>query len=95
MICDLYLFHFILNVASDGATIAGSASVFPVISAKTKFLDQVKINSISQLFNGIFKVLQKLLKYFSGMTTFAFVNESLFSGIFPVYLSCIYKIQNQ
>ena len=39
------------------------------IWAKTQFFDQVKINSISQLINGIFKVLQKLLKYFSGTTT--------------------------
>ena len=40
-----------------------------VISAKTQFFDQVKISSISQLINGIFEVLQKLLKCFSGITT--------------------------
>ena len=40
-----------------------------VISAKTQFFDQVKINSTSQLISGIFKLLQKLLKYFSGITT--------------------------
>ena len=40
-----------------------------VISAKTRFFEQVKISSISQLINGIFKVFQKLLKYFSGITT--------------------------
>ena len=39
------------------------------ISAKTQSLDQVKISSISQLINGIFKVSQKLLKCFSGITT--------------------------
>ena len=39
------------------------------ISAKTQFLDQVKINYISQLINGIFKTLQKLLKCFGGITT--------------------------
>ena len=53
----------ILNFAPDGATIAGlspSAS-FVVISAKTQFSDQVKINSTSQLISGIFKLLQKLL----------------------------------
>ena len=66
----------ILNVAPDGLT-------FAVISAKTQFLDQVKINSTSQLINGISKLLQKLLKCFSGITTFAFVNESLSSGVFP------------
>ena len=51
-------------------TIAGGSLLFPaslpVISAKTQFFDQVKINSISQLINGIFKVLQKLLKSFNG-----------------------------
>ena len=35
------------------------------ISSKTHFFDQVKTNSTSQLINGLFKVLQKLLKYFS------------------------------
>ena len=33
--------------------------------------------------NGIFKLPQKLLKYFSGIATFAFVKESLFCGVFP------------
>ena len=69
----------ILNVAPDGVT-------FVAISTKTQFLYQVKINSTSQLINGIFKSLQKLLKCFSGITTFAFVNESLLSGVFPVIL---------
>ena len=32
------------------------------ISAKIQFFDQIKINSTSQLINGIFKALQKLLK---------------------------------
>ena len=68
----------ILNVAPDEATIVGLAAAFTVISAKTQFLDQVKINSTSQLINGISKLLQKLLKCFSGITTFAFANESLF-----------------
>ena len=48
----------ILNVAPEGA---GSASVSTVISAKTLFLGQVKINSTSQLISGIFKLLQNLL----------------------------------
>ena len=77
----------VLNVAPDGATIAQSASAFTVISAKTQFLDQVKINSTSQLISGIFKLLQKLLNYFRGMTSLTFVNESLFSGVFPVILT--------
>ena len=101
VICDLYLFHFIvllnpnfnysksfisfsfdkvttgtynvvsviLNSNPVGATIAGLAAACIVISAKIQFLDQVKINSISQLISGIFKLLQKLLKCFSGIIT--------------------------
>ena len=76
----------ILNVAPDGTTVAGLAAAFTVISAKTQFVDQVKINSTSQLINGIFKALQQLLKYFSGITTFASVNESLLAGVFPTML---------
>ena len=45
----------VLNVAPDEATIAGLAAAFTVISAKTQFLDQVKINSTSQLISGISK----------------------------------------
>ena len=75
----------ILNVALDGATIAGSASASTVISAKAQFFVQVKIISTSQLINGIFKLLQKLLKCFNGTTTSASVNESLFS-VFPTML---------
>ena len=82
---------FILNVAPDGATIASSALAFTVISAKTQFLEQVKINSSSQLINGIFKPLQKLLKCFSWIKIFAFVNESLSSGIFPAILALYLK----
>ena len=75
----------ILNFATDGATIAGlpSCTFLVVIPAKLQFFDQVKIHSTSQLISEIFKLLQKLLDYFSGITIFAFVNESLFSGVFP------------
>ena len=38
-----------------------------VISAKIQSFDQVKISSILQLINGIFKLFQKLLKCFSGV----------------------------
>ena len=75
----------ILNAAPDGAKIAGllpSASLV-AISAKTQFFDKVKISSNSQLISGIFKLLQRLLKCFNGITTSAFVNESLSSGVFP------------
>ena len=40
-----------------------------IVSVKTQFLDQVKINFTSQLISGIFQLLQKLLKYFTGITT--------------------------
>ena len=53
----------ILKLNYNGRWFAG------VISAKTQFLGQVKINSTSQLFIWIFKLLQKLLKFFSGITT--------------------------
>ena len=63
----------ICNSNPVGATNAGGSLLPPaalaVISAKTSFLDQVKINSISELINYIFKVLQKLLKCFGGITT--------------------------
>ena len=45
-----------------GVVIAG------IILTKTKFLYQVKINSFSQLMNGTFRVLEKLLKCFNGTT---------------------------
>ena len=76
----------ILNVAPDRATIAVPSAYPVVISAKTQFLDQVKTNSSSQLINSIFKALQNLLKCFSGITAFAFVNESLSSGVFLTIL---------
>ena len=77
-----------LNFATDVATISGlpSCAFLVVISAKTHFFDQVKINSTSHLISAIFELLQKLLKYFGGTTSFMFVNKSLFSGVSPVYL---------
>ena len=84
---------FILNAVPDRATTAGlpSCAALTVRSAKTQFFDQVKINSSLQLINGIFKTLQKLLKCFSGITTFAFVNESLSSDVFPTMLVLFLK----
>ena len=78
----------IWNVLPVGGTIPGllPSAFFVVISAETQFSDQVKINSVSQLIIGIFKLLQKWLKYFSGITTFASVNTSFSSGAFPVIL---------
>ena len=85
MTTGTYNFLSVTSNIAPGTTIAGllpSASLV-VISSKTQFFDQVKINSTSELINGIVKLLQKLLKYFSGIATFAFVNESLFCGVFP------------
>ena len=49
-----YFVSVISNFNSVGATIAGLA--FTVISAKTQFFNQVKINSTSQLISGISKL---------------------------------------
>ena len=51
-----------------------------VISAKTQFLDQVKINFISQLINDISNDLQKLLRYFSGTTISVSFLPTLFAS---------------
>ena len=51
-----------------------------VISAKTQFFGQVKINSTSQLINGILKLLQKLLKCFSGIATSVSFLPTLFAS---------------
>ena len=66
---DIFVF-FIWNSNPVAATIAGllSSASLVAIWAKTQFLDQFKINSTSQLINDIFRDLQKILKYFSGMT---------------------------
>ena len=81
----------ILNVAPDGATTAGSTPASAVISTEIHFFDQFKISSTLQLIKGIFKLLQKLLKCFSEITTFAPVNESLSSGVFPTILAFFKK----
>ena len=62
---------FIWNSNPIGATIASGSLLFPaayaVISARMQFFIQVRIISTSQLINGILRILQKLLKYFSGI----------------------------
>ena len=51
----------------------------------TQFADQSKISSISQLIKGISRVLQKLLKYFSGTNiSIPFISPSSF--VWPVIL---------
>ena len=74
-----------LNSNSAGGTIAGllPCTFRLVISTKTQFLDQIKINSISQLIIGIFKLLRKSPKYFRGITT----SVSFLSTLFASYPS--------
>ena len=66
-------YNFVSVVLSSnpvGATIAELSpyAALTAISAKTQFLDQVKINSTSKLISGIFNLSQKLIKCFSGIT---------------------------
>ena len=80
----------ILKLNSPGGWFAG------VISAKTQFFDQVKISSTSKLISRISKLLQKLLKCFSGITISVSFLPTLFASyssslaatlkVFPVYL---------
>ena len=72
----------ILNSNPVGATIAGLSpcAALTFISAKTQFLDQVKINSTSQLISGIIKLFQKLLKCFSEITTSVLFLPTLFAS---------------
>ena len=71
-----------LNSNSAGGTIAGllPCAFRLVISTKTQFLDQIKINSISQLIIGIFKLLRKLPKYSRGITTSVLFLSTLFAS---------------
>ena len=64
----------ISNIAVSGLLIfgtTGSASesaFFFAFLISTQSVNQVKINSTSQLISGILKILQKLFKYFNGAT---------------------------
>ena len=60
----------ILSLASTGGSALGLTflTLCVVISVKTQFLDQGKIKDPSQLIKGMSRLLQKLLKYFSGTT---------------------------
>ena len=42
------------------------------VSDTTHFVDQVRMGLVSQLINGISRVLQKVLKYFNGTITVTF-----------------------
>ena len=71
----------ILNVAFVGEV---SLRVFIIILLSklvlTQFSDQVKVKDTSQLINGIFKLLQKLLKYFEGTAISASFLPDLFAS---------------
>ena len=68
-------------VGATNATVTLSFSAaLSVMLAKKQFLGQVKISFISLLINGIFKVLQKLLKCFSGITNLVSFIPTLFSS---------------
>ena len=75
----------ILNSNALGGTIAGLSpcALLLVTSAKTQFFDQVKISSTSQLISRIFKLFQKLLKCFSGIT----ISVSFLPTLFASYPS--------
>ena len=74
----------IWNSNPVSATIAGGSLLFPatlnVIPTKAQLLDQVKMNYVSQLINGIFKVLPKLLKCFNGTTILVSFLPTLFAS---------------
>ena len=62
--------------------------VSPVAEEIRQSSDEVKMRLISQLINGISKVLQKLPKYFNGTTiSTSFVSPA--AGVFHVILTCI------
>ena len=75
----------ILNSNPVGATIAGlpTCAALTVVSVKTQFLDQVKINSNSQLISRMFKLFQKLLRCFSEIT----ISISFLPTLFASYPS--------
>ena len=54
------------------SVIANFAAWFAAALDVTQFADQVRMRLISQLINGISRVLQKLLKYFSGISILIF-----------------------
>ena len=60
-------------------------SVISTAEEITRFLDQVKSRLISQLINGISRVLQELLKYSNGTAILTFF-ILLEAGVFPVIL---------
>ena len=77
---------YFLLMTSSGLT-AGLTAASTVISAKAQFLDQVKINSTSQLIIGIFELLQKLLKCFSRITTLVSFIPTLFASYLGLSIS--------
>ena len=66
VITGTYNFVSVIWNLEDVGEISLRAFVIVLMLVITQILDQVKTNSISQLINGISKVLQKLLNYFNG-----------------------------
>ena len=58
----------------------------------TQFSDQVKFKDTLQLINGIFKVLQKLLKYFNGTAISTFFVPILFASYSGLSTSLPYAL---
>ena len=81
-----------LNSNPVGAIIAGLlfCASLTVTSAKTQFLDQVKINFTSKLISGIFNLFQKLLECFSGITT----SVSFLPTLFASYLGLLTSLSS-
>ena len=73
-----------LLIAATGGFASGFASLVALL-VNIQFLDQVKINSTSQLISGIIKFLQKLLKCFNGTIISPFSVVSIPSNL-PVIL---------
>ena len=78
---------FIFNVAPVVLLLAFTpgAAFLVALLVTTQFSDQVKVKVASQLINGMFSILQKLLKYFSG-TAISTSLVLLLSLNFPVIL---------
>ena len=81
---------FILNIAFVGLLIpitreSPLASLLALLII-TFFSLQVKVKNTSQLINGIYSVLQKLLRYFNGTTLLTSSLFTLLPSNFPVIL---------
>ena len=65
-VAETFTAGFMFETIAALNLVAAMASL-PALLNITQFVDQFKISSISQLINGIFSDLQKLLKCFNGI----------------------------